>query len=119
MLYTSALRRFCSRDCQRSFWRDSPDYRNDRVGKERHRKTGWTPDEYNAAYELQGGLCAICESPCSSGDKLAADHNHKTGAKRALLCGKCNRAIGYFNDNVRLLQRALEYVDNYEGQPPG
>lgn len=82
----------------------------------RLRRTGWTREEYRWANLLQCGVCAICESECRFGE-LCADHNHETGAKRALLCKRCNVGIGSFRDNPDLCARAAEYLDNYKDQP--
>lgn len=81
----------------------------------RKKKTGWGRAEYDSAMELQGGLCAICEASCNAG-ALCADHDHKTGAKRALLCRRCNAGLGYFKDDQDLCFRAAQYLDNYKGQ---
>jgi hypothetical protein len=75
----------------------------------------------------QGGVCAICgqtERHCDglSGKlkDLAIDHDHVTGAIRALLCSACNTAIGLFNDDIALLAKAQAYVLQYSrtGQTP-
>lgn len=73
---------------------------------------GITAEEYNLLLEKQGGVCAICAEPCTSGKRLAVDHNHKTNIIRGLLCGKCNRGIGNFLDNTDLLLAAVEYLES-------
>jgi hypothetical protein len=46
----------------------------------------------------QGGLCAICRGDFGNGrwDSPCVDHDHVTGAVRALLCFKCNSGLGYY-----------------------
>lgn len=68
----------------------------------------------------QGGVCAICKHPERAPDKasgktkdLAVDHDHRTGAVRALLCSSCNRALGLFNDDRRTLEAAIMYLDKH------
>lgn len=39
---------------------------------------GITLDQYNEICLAQKGLCAICYSLCSSGRRLAVDHNHNS-----------------------------------------
>ena len=67
------------------------------------------------AYMLgdQKGVCKICKKVCTSGRALAIDHDHKTGLVRGLLCGKCNRGLGLFDDNVNLLLKAANYLKKH------
>src|ERR1700675_46459 len=53
----------------------------------------------------QHSLCAICMEPMR---KPCLDHNHKTDRKRGILCDLCNRGIGFFKENTKSLQRAVE-----------
>lgn len=76
-------------------------------------KYGLTPGQFAAMLEAQGGACAICLKPCPSGKSLAVDHDHTTGAVRALLCIKCNQGIGQFDDNPQLLQAAIRYLKSH------
>jgi hypothetical protein len=82
---------------------------------------------YQEMLREQGGVCAICgqtERHCDglSGKPkdLAVDHDHVTGAIRALLCSACNTAIGLFNDDEGLLAKAQTYVlyHRQSGQTP-
>ena len=76
--------------------------------------TGWTNEEYTAAFTKQGGCCALCGNHQSELPKgLAADHCHDTGAKRALLCHLCNRGLGFFKDDPELMRRAATYIESY------
>jgi hypothetical protein len=61
----------------------------------------------------QNGCCAICKIREANLTKsLAVDHCHKTLKVRGLLCDKCNVGIGYFNDNVELLEKAKLYLEH-------
>lgn len=74
-------------------------------------KTGWTEEEYQKAYIEQDGRCAICNrNTAADGRALAGDHDHVTGEKRSLLCGNCNRGLGFFGDDPILLDSAIEYL---------
>jgi hypothetical protein len=53
-----------------------------------------TLDDFEVMLEKQGGVCAICKEPCSTGRDLAVDHDHETGVVRGLLCLTCNRFLG-------------------------
>jgi len=79
---------------------------------------GITAADYDAMLAKQGGGCAICGEACSSGRRLAVDHNHaccpgdKTCGRcvRGLLCGACNQGIGKLGDSPRLLIAAASYL---------
>ena len=83
------------------------------------RKYGLRPIEYKLMFERQGGRCAICGQPerARSRDgeiqRLAIDHDHKTGKVRGLLCYKCNVRLGAAEDKP-WLKRALDYLDAAE-----
>ena len=67
--------------------------------------------EYEALVKAQAGLCAICKHPPRGRKFLAVDHDHSTGAVRALLCGPCNSALGMMQDDVARLRAAADYVE--------
>ena len=78
---------------------------------------GINAERYQAMLREQGGVCAICHQPEKHRDgasgktkDLAIDHDHATGAIRALLCSSCNTALGLFNDDPVLLAKAQQYV---------
>lgn len=68
---------------------------------------------YQEMLDAQNNKCAICLDECSSGMRLAIDHSHKTGNIRALLCGKCNRGLGMFDDDTGKLKAAIIYLEQY------
>ena len=74
---------------------------------------GITLVEYNKILTIQNGKCAICQTSeyGSKSDKyFYVDHCHDTGIVRGLLCAKCNSAIGYLNDDIGTVERALNYL---------
>jgi hypothetical protein len=81
------------------------------------KKRGITPEEYDRLWAEQAGRCAnpACgfTSPMVMSDYrqgLQADHDHKTGRPRGLLCPGCNRALGAIDDNVPRLRGLIEYA---------
>ena len=79
---------------------------------------GITIDQYNVMLEAQGGRCTLCGStPNPNGVRAASclhvDHDHVTGAVRALLCNECNRGLGYLRDSPRLLRLAADYIERH------
>lgn len=79
------------------------------------RRYGISYEEYVKILEAQGGGCAICGSDVNQNSrtsgKLFVDHCHTSGRVRGLLCSKCNHALGLFNDNPSLLEKALTYLN--------
>jgi len=80
---------------------------------------GITVDDYYAMLEQQGGGCAICEAKIPGMrhykrngriEMFHVDHCHSTGKVRGLLCGACNRAIGYLRDDPILALRVSQYL---------
>lgn len=67
---------------------------------------GIDPNILEKAFMEAKGKCAICRKKA----KLVIDHNHKTGKFRGLLCGPCNKGLGFFRDNKRSLIQAIEYL---------
>jgi hypothetical protein len=65
-----------------------------------------TVREYDKMLSDQEGKCAICRRVM--GDDAGVDHNHETGKVRALLCGGCNRGLGFFKENIEALLNAIQ-----------
>lgn len=90
------------------------------------KRFGLTIEQYDKISEelwiSQKGKCAICEMQASSYGKhsqvdpntLHLDHSHKTGIIRALLCTKCNKALGLLKDDFSILHKASIYLQKYE-----
>lgn len=80
---------------------------------------GLTYQQYMEMVGVQGGLCAICgqgeKAKTKGGEarQLAVDHCHSTGAIRGLLCGSCNRGLGYFSDDIKRLRSAIAYLERH------
>jgi hypothetical protein len=77
------------------------------------RNYGITLDDYNKMYEEQNGCCAIC----GKSESLAVDHDHSTGKIRALLCHKCNKGLGLFDECPSILSNAISYVTAHLSKP--
>ena len=83
-------------------------------------KYGITPEEYERMFQDQNGLCAVCKRPEIATDhkggpirRLSVDHDHITNEVRSLLCCNCNQALGKFQDDILILESALEYLRKY------
>tara|TARA_Y100001973_G_scaffold90970_1_gene139115 strand:+ start:109 stop:501 length:393 start_codon:yes stop_codon:yes gene_type:complete len=92
--------------------------------RERHsvKRYGITEAMYDDMCTKQGDMCCICKkhkddipvpSKPRKGQQSRAfviDHCHESNKVRGLLCGKCNTALGGFNDDIELLRTAIEYL---------
>ena len=71
-----------------------------------------TEEQYNELFDKQNGYCAICGTHQKDlKTRLAVDHNHVTKKIRGLLCLKCNRGIGFLNDDIKILEKAITYLN--------
>jgi hypothetical protein len=41
---------------------------------------------------------------------VVLDHSHVDGAVRGWLCSSCNTSLGKFNDDINILQRAIDWI---------
>lgn len=84
------------------------------------KKYGITEDDYNLLLERQNWSCGVCgRHQRLFKQRLAVDHDHKTGEVRGLLCTYCNRRIISRHRRelgASLLQAAFEYLTrDYSG----
>jgi hypothetical protein len=80
-------------------------------------------EHYDRMLKRQNGACAVCLRPPKDGRaRLCVDHDHQTGAVRALLCNDCNSALGFMRENPEAIHRLAVYADNFaktrHPQPP-
>lgn len=87
---------------------------------------GLTAQQYDALYEAQGGVCALCRRATGAGThrgarRLAVDHDHScpedhpsnqgcTQCVRGLVCGPCNDALATFRDDPETFFRGGLYL---------
>jgi hypothetical protein len=94
----------CAADRQRRYVAENRDKVN---VANRIRKRGLTLEQYEAMVAEQGGRCAICKRE----RQLDIDHCHDTQRVRGLLCGPCNRALGFVDDDPAILRAAIRYLE--------
>lgn len=73
-------------------------------------------EQYENMLLEQDGKCAICHKICSSGMRLSVDHDHDTNQIRGLLCGKCNRGLGMYDDDIEKILSAVDYLKSYSAK---
>lgn len=71
---------------------------------------GITIPEYDKMLKEQGNRCKICEDENKNGEHFCVDHCHTSGKIRGLLCARCNKALGKFKDNIKILEKAIQYL---------
>lgn len=82
-------------------------YRNRRLKK----TYGISLNQFKDILINQHNRCGICHKkfieiqPC-------IDHNHNTGLIRGILCRSCNSGIGLLKDNINILLKALDWVED-------
>lgn len=77
----------------------------------RYSRHGLTKDQFNQMLENQAHKCLICETDIDKTSHI--DHCHGTGKIRGILCGKCNKGLGQFEDNIELMKKAIKYLEIY------
>lgn len=90
----------------------------DRVLNSRMKKFNLTAEEYKNRLAAQDNRCAICrtDKPKSRG-RFVVDHDHAEELQgrivvRGILCNRCNLALGYFEDNIDTMNKAIDYLNN-------
>lgn len=77
------------------------------------RKYKVSPTWIDEQIAKQNWCCAICGRRFEWGKKQSrpnVDHNHETGAVRALLCSRCNSVIGLTEESVAILRAMEKYL---------
>lgn len=86
------------------------------------RSYGLTIEQFQQMLLDHKGVCGCCGKPETAiqGGKLlplAVDHCHTTHEIRGLLCAKCNRGLGSFNDDPITLRAAAAYLEAHAVKP--
>jgi hypothetical protein len=92
------------KDCQTKY--------NTQYHKEvfRFDRYGITKEAFTQMLDNQNHSCAICEIGINE-KSSHIDHCHSTGKVRGVLCEKCNKGLGQFDDNVNYLSNAIKYLN--------
>jgi hypothetical protein len=71
-----------------------------------------SPEQVEQQRRIQKNKCAICRKEFTKTPH--ADHDHKIKKFRALLCSRCNKALGLFLENTRIMSNAIKYIRKYK-----
>ena len=102
--------KWCSDSCaQRGRKKANPE----KVLRASLKRYGISPEEYNLLLAKQDGVCAICHTAEINGfgTRLAVDHCHETKKVRGILCGNCNRGLGFYGHEPERLRAAIAYLE--------
>lgn len=81
---------------------------------------GISLEEADALIAKQGGFCALCGEPMEERGigkrKAVYDHDHTTGAHRAMIHSNCNCLLGFANDDKELLRKAIVYLETHNAR---
>jgi len=76
------------------------------------KKNGFTQEMFNDMLFNQDFKCALCYAEINISSH--ADHDHKTGKARAILCHSCNTLLGRIeNKGFDWVDKAKLYVDSF------
>lgn len=77
------------------------------------RSYGITEEIYEQERIKQNYKCCLCgaDEKDQHHGRLYVDHCHETGKYRGLLCNLCNVALGSFKDNVEVIKKSIEYLN--------
>ena len=76
----------------------------------RYAKYGISKEDFDKMISDQNNVCKICNQELT--EEIHIDHCHLTEKVRGILCGKCNKGLGQFNDNIEILTNAIKYLKN-------
>lgn len=78
-------------------------------------RTGATLEEKEKLLASQFYMCAACGDDLSNTGprNQCLDHDHKTGALRAVLCNCCNIALGMVKDDTSRLEKLIVYLERF------
>ena len=93
-------------------WRDR---NRARIRHHNLKRYGITPDEFDGMLGAQGGRCANqgCATTEPGHQGFHVDHDHGNGRVRGLLCGHCNKALGFARDNPAILLGLVGYLKQH------
>ena len=88
------------------------EHKREIAGKHTMRTYGITIDDKEDILAGQDYQCAICGKRLPLlGHDTHIDHNHDTGEIRGILCNGCNNILGNAKDSVKILEKAIEYLN--------
>lgn len=75
--------------------------------RHKYRQWGYDPDVVEGWVEAHGLYCDLC----GQDRDLVVDHDHETLEIRGLLCSQCNCGLGNLRDDVEIMTKAINYLE--------
>ena len=105
---------FCSKKCHITYMKSNAMSATEKKARDvfyqKKTKYGLTEEEYKKLFISQNNKCAICGCKFTNENKGFVDHSHINGKVRGLLCTKCNTLLGMAQDNIDILEKAIQYL---------
>lgn len=104
---------------QQAMWRKTNPKRNaERKRVHSFSAYGYQRGDYDRLLSEQGGRCAICgtDDPGPGRRNFDVDHCHDRDQIRQLLCHRCNKGLGGFNDDPETIRKAAEYIEYHRSR---
>lgn len=106
--------KFCCNDCYKEYRKkNKKDEKEANKLYQKKNKYGITKEEYYNLFKSQENKCLICGCEFQGKIKGFVDHNHNTGLVRGILCQKCNSLLGMANEDPKILENAIKYLQRY------
>jgi len=84
------------------------------INRDMKKRYGIGLNEYYCMLKEQNECCYICGThETNNGSRLAIDHDHISGKIRKLLCRQCNTALGNVKENVEVLKKMINYIEEH------
>ena len=111
----------CGRDWAKDYYKKNKKRIQETNRKHQLKYTyGITEEEFLQRSVAQDNRCFICgeeetRNGGAGGGKrpLSIDHDHTTGEVRALLCGRCNSAVGFVQESSEVAMKLGGYLHSY------
>lgn len=91
--------------------------------RRRQLANGFTEELFQRLVNEQEGQCWICRkdlnfdhAPRNNSATACADHCHRTGKPRGILCVPCNSMLGFAHDSIEILKKAILYLEKHKGR---
>lgn len=102
--------------CRRAYQKD---YYKKNINKVKSRDLkqsyGISLDDKQKMINSQGNKCYICKKSFKnlSTKEIHVDHDHKSGKVRKILCHRCNRILGFAEENKNIFKQMILYLEEF------